>query len=268
MKNSKQDTVYFFWSVSILLCMVVAVFVLAFTSCQSGTQSRPTASSASASPSANVSASPSPSAAVQASADPLLAETDDMGQAYVDKFVFLGDSTTHGLASYGVVDSKQVWTPQSGTLTLDRWNISTIVYPDDGSQITIAEAAAKKKPAYLLITLGVNGVSYLDESTFTSVYTELVKAVQQASPDTKIILNSIYPIVSDYYGITNAKIDTANTWIKKIAMATGTRYLDSASVLKDTNGALIEKYSNGDKLHENAAGYQLIINYLRTHGYT
>ena len=264
MKNSKQDTVYFIWSASILVCMIAAVFVLAFTSCQSGTQK----AAATASASASVSPASSSSPAVQsANADPLLAETADQGQSYVDQFIFLGDSTTNGLASYSIVDPKQVWTPESGTLTLDRWNISTIVYRDDNSQITIAEAAAKKKPAYLLITLGVNGVSYLDEATFTSTYTELVKAVQQASPSTKIILNSIYPIVGDYYGITNAKIDAANGWIKKIAAATGTRYLDSESVLKDSTGALTAAYSNGDKLHENAEGYKQIINYLRTHGW-
>lgn len=263
MKNSKQDTVYFIWSASILISMLVAVFVLGFTSCQSGTQKV----TLSVSPSPSASAPVSSASANGATADPVLAETDDQGQAYVDKFVFLGDSTTNGLASYSVVDPKQVWTPESGTLTLDRWNISTIVYRDDNSQITIAEAAAKKKPAYLLITLGVNGVSYLDETTFTSTYTELVKAVQQASPETKIILNSIYPIVSDYYGITNAKIDAANGWVKKIAAATGTRYLDSESVLKDSNGALTAAYSNGDSLHENAEGYKKVITYLRTHGY-
>ena len=265
MKNSKQDTVYFFWSASILICMVAAVFVLAFTSCQSGTQQAPAAS---ASPTVSASASPGTSPASQTpAANVRLAETKDMGQEYVDKFVFLGDSTTNGLASYKVVNANQVWTPESGTLTLDRWNISTIVYRDDNSQITIEQAAAKKKPEYLLITLGVNGVSYLDETTFTSTYTELVKAVQKASPNTKIILNSIYPIVGDYYGITNAKIDAANGWIEKIAAATGTRYLDSESVLKDESGALTAAYSNGDKLHENATGYQKVITYLRTHGY-
>ena len=264
MKNTKQDTVYFFWSASILLCMLISVFVLGFTSCQSGTTKASPSPSASASPTVSASASP---AAQTAAADPVLTETADQGQSYVDQFVFLGDSTTNGLASYNVVDPKQVWTPESGTLTLDRWNISTIVYRDDNSQISITDAVTKKKPAYLLITLGVNGVSYLDETTFTSTYTELVKAVQQASPSTKIILNSIYPIVGDYYGITNAKIDAANGWIKKIAAATGTRYLDSESVLKDSTGALTAAYSNGDKLHENAEGYKQIINYLRTHGW-
>jgi len=196
-----------------------------------------------------------------------LAESEDQGQAYVDKFIFLGDSTTHGLAAYSVVNANQVLTPESGTLTLDRWSVSTVVYPDDKSQITIAEAAAKKKPEYMLITLGVNGVSYLDETAFTSTYTELVKAIQQASPDTKIILNSIYPIVADYYGITNAKIDAANVWVESIAKATGARYLDSESVLKDANGALSADNSNGDGLHENPAGYQKVISYLRTHAW-
>ncbi|MDR1132182.1 MAG: SGNH/GDSL hydrolase family protein [Oscillospiraceae bacterium] len=280
MKRRKQDGVYFFWSASIVICMLIALFTLGFASCKKGTPA--------ASPSAPASESPEPSPT--ATGEPpesntpdvtespaaqntgaRLGETADLGQEYIDKFIFLGDSTTYGLGYYDVVADSQVWTPENGTLTLAFWSTVKIVYPDDGTEIPINEASAKKQPEYLMITLGVNGVSFMDETYFTEEYTKLVQAVQETSPDTRIILNSIYPISAAYpaeNGITNAKIEAAKGWIERIANTLGVRYLDSASVLKNENGALPETLNNGgDGLHLNTDGFNLVINYIRTHGY-
>ena len=278
MSKKKQDGVYFFWSTSIIICMLVALFVLGFASCAKGTP----AASPSASPSASPNTEASPSASPEGSTAPVtsptsssmetaLAETTDMGQEYVDKFIFLGDSTTNGLAYYDVVNDNQVWTPASGTLTLSLWSTATIVYRDDDSEISIVDAVTKKQPEYILITLGVNGVSFMDEEYFIKEYTKLVQAIKEASPNTKIILNSIYPVTAAYSekdnGITNEKIDNANTWVERVANSLSVKYLDSESVIKDTNGAMPDKISNDGEIHFNEDGYKLVINYLRTHGY-
>lgn len=281
MSKKKQDGVYFFWSASIIICMLVALFVLGFASCAKGS-SAPKASASPAASEASANPEPSPSAGAQGSSAPAttpaasstataLAETTDMGKDYVDKFIFLGDSTTYGLGYYDVVNDSQVWTPASGTLTLSLWSTSTIVYPDDKSELSIKDAVTKKQPEYMLITLGVNGVSFMDEQYFVTEYTKLVQAVKEASPNTKIILNSIYPITASYSekgnGITNEKINTANTWVERVANSLGVKYLDSESAVKDETGALPDKYCNGDGLHLNTDGFNLIINYIRTHGY-
>jgi len=276
MRRIKQDGVYFFWSASIIVCMLLSIFAVGFASfarASSGAASSASGGTASAKASAKTSDGPT-----------VLGESADMGQDYVDKFVFLGDSTTYGLGFYKIVSSGQVWTPESGTLTLSLWSAATIVY-EDGSQIPINDAVAKKQPAYMLITLGVNGISFMSQDYFIKEYTSLVQTVQQTSPDTKIILNSIYPISASYRSnksasggaaetaasaeetITNDKIDAANKWVQSIAKSTGVKYLDSESVLKDSKGALNDSYQNGDGLHLNPTGYQQVITYLRTHGY-
>lgn len=277
MERKKHDGVYFFWSASIIICMLIAVFVLGFTSCKKGTETpvaSPETSDSAASPSPSPEGTSTPGAVsspTASSTETLLGETADMGQEYVDKFIFLGDSTTNGLGYYDIVSDSQVWTPASGTLTLNLWSTATIVYPDDGSEISIVEAVTKKQPEYMLITLGVNGISFMDEEYFITEYTKLVLAIKEASPNTKIILNSIYPVTASYSakdnGITNEKIDTANIWVARIASSTGSKYLDSESVIKDETGAMPEKLSNDSSLHFNADGYTLVINYLRTHGY-
>jgi lysophospholipase L1-like esterase len=266
MQTNKKDGVYFFWSASILVCMLLSIFVLGFASCQSGSEANGKAVAASS----ESSASSAPTAASSKNTPTILGESADMGQEYVDKFIFLGDSTTYGMGFYKVVSTNQVWTPESGTLTLSKWDVSTIAYHDDNSELSIQDAVTKKQPEYMLITLGVNGVAFMDEEYFVTEYTGLVKAIQTASPNTKIILNSIYPVSVNYpstNGITNEKIDAANKWIQTIASSTGVKYLDSESVLKDSSGALVETYHNGDYLHLTADSFGLVINYLRTHGY-
>lgn len=287
---------YIIWTAGIIICLMAAVLALVFTSCSGGTKKPP--ASPSPSPSEEVAPPeetdegeapntqpeeppvtgeepPEPTAPTGGGAetvlpgDTVLAETEDMGQDYVNKFIFLGDSTTYGLAHYDIVDDNQVWTPQSGTLTLNLWSTATIVYPETGEEISLVEAVTRKQPEYLLITLGVNGVSFLDEEGFTSEYVNMVNAIKEASPNTKIICNSIYPVSVKYpesNGITNPKIDAANMWVLNAARICGVHYLNSCSVIKDANGALPDNLQNGDNIHLNPDGYNTMISYLRTHG--
>lgn len=206
--------------------------------------------------------------------DTVLKETPDAGQSYLDKIVFLGDSTTYGLKRYkmlsGGFDTLQVWTPKSGTLTLHTVSFATIVYPETGKEITIREAVAAKKPEYLVITLGLNGVSFMDESTFKPEYRNMIKAIQEESPNTKIICQSIFPVARSYSllkSINNDKIRAANKWILEVANETGTKYLDTYSVMCDSEGWLPENHQNGDGLHPNPDAYKLELDNIRTHAY-
>ncbi|MEG0777985.1 MAG: GDSL-type esterase/lipase family protein [Oscillospiraceae bacterium] len=285
MKKSKQENVYSFWSASILLCLLLVCFSLIFASCakkgapKGKTPVLPSASPSEAAETPTLPAAPetpipgiavTPSAQAPASGA-RLGETEDMGQEYVDKFVFLGDSTTNGLAHYDIVPKTQVWTPASGTLTLAYWSTCTIVDRSDNSEDSIKNLITEKKPEYILITLGVNGISFMDEKYFTEEYTNLVNAIKEANPSTKIILNSMYPVTKKYSdeknGITNEKITAANVWVENVATATGVKYLDSATLLKDANGNLVETYDNDDGLHLNGETFKLVIDNLRKHGY-
>jgi hypothetical protein len=113
----------------------------------------------------------------------VLSESKDAGQEYIDKLVFLGDSTTYGLRFYkklnGGKDTTQVWTPVSGTLTLSQASFAKILYPETNTEITIKEVIEAKKPEYLVITLGVNGVSFMGEDYFKSEYKKLIESASK-----------------------------------------------------------------------------------------
>ena len=293
MKRNAKNSMFFVWTLAIFACLLLVLFALIFSSCGQGAgvpvttdppaQSEMPADDGKESPDSGTSAEPgseseAPDEGEAATETPassvLLAETEDAGQEYIDKLTFLGDSTTYGLKYYEVLsggkNTTQVWTPASGTLTLFNYATATIVFPEDGQEISIVDAVTRKLPEYLVITLGVNGVSMMDEDWFKTDYTALVQSIQAASPNTKIICNSIYPVENDYEqieSINNTNIPQANEWIKAVAEATGCKYADSASVLKAEDGSLREDYGNGDGIHLNADGFNAVLNYLRTHAY-
>lgn len=204
-----------------------------------------------------------------------LPETADAGQAYQDKLTFLGDSLTAHLVSRGVLtdgqNTKQVWRTKDNMLNLDSPITSDkINLPGTDRYVTIAEAAAELKPEILIITLGTDyGVSYLVETDFKAYYAKLVRAIQKASPNTVILLQSIFPVTAGCKVLSNEKIDRANGWVKAVAAENNCRYLDTQSVLKDENNCLRDSLCiSEDGIHLNTEAYRLILSYIRTHAYT
>ncbi len=200
--------------------------------------------------------------------DAVLKESADAGKEYLDKMVFLGDSRTYGLGYYGVVSKKQIWTPSNGTLTLSLVNSVLIVYPETGESITVKDAVARKKPEILVISLGINGISFMNERSFKGTFDVLINNIKAVSPDTKIILQAMYPTAPSYrnwYSINNTKILRGNQWMLESAQSNGVYFLDAYNILADENGNMSANYHNGDWLHPNALGYQMIVQYIKTH---
>ncbi len=273
---------YMLWSAAIILCVVISLFAFFFSACtrqtptEKGFQVEAEAPEEDGGEDQTETDENAGAVVSDISGTARLGETPDAGHAYLDKFVFLGDSTTYGIGYYyeqGFTDlcpPSQVWTPESGTLTLSYYNIATVVYPATGEELTIAEAAARARPEYLLITLGVNGVSFMDEEWFTRDYAALIDLIKEASPDTKIILNSIYPVAASYKwlnDINNDKIRAANTWIEKLAETASVRYLNSFECLVGPDGNLPEEAQNGDGIHLNGESFTKVMEYIRTHQY-
>ena len=210
-----------------------------------------------------------------------LAPTPDAGMEYIEKMVFLGDSTTYHMLFRDDWDNytgspladgnhwTNVWSGTAHTLTLQYVNDpnTKIIYYDTNEELTIAEAAAKKKPEILVITLGVNGVLYMPEAYFKAVYTEMVRSIQTASPTTKIILNSMFPVQQFYSDetIPQSQIDVGNRWIAEMAAELGCYFLNSAECLKNESGVLPDEYSKGDGVHLSNYAYEILFDYIRTH---
>lgn len=307
MNTRTRDGFYALWTAAILICLVACIVVLAYVSiadapataegqlpvdgsqlqtdqpAEDGQQPAEQQQDAAVPPVVDPSAVTAPPAdqpaAVTAPPAPstvTLPETADMGTDYLDRIVFLGDSTTYGMYAYNVLPHDQIWVPSSGTLSLFNWAVESVEYypygdNDDHQTLSIADAAATAKPEYLVITLGINGVSLLDEEQFRGYYTGLVQAIQAASPDTKIIFQSIYPVIDAQTpeGIKNDRINAANGWILDMAGQLGARYLATHDALTDSTGNLSLDYitTGSDGIHMDQRGYNAILQYVRTHAW-
>lgn len=209
-----------------------------------------------------------------------LTETPDAGMEYIDSMIFFGESTTAHLRARGVLSggtsTRQVWADASGTRMLSsRTTSEPITYPETGEALTITEACERAKPEYLVLSFGLNGITgfVANKASYVNSYNKLINAIKQASPNTKIILQTVYPVCkADGFTVDtatlNAHIKTLNTWLPEIAAAhENVRVADTASALYDSEGKLATSFDNGDGIHLTKSAYEEILAYLRTHAW-
>ena len=210
-----------------------------------------------------------------------LAESEEMGEDYLDSFVFFGESTTYHLKSRGVLrggtNTAQVWGADNGTAMLDPSIASfRIRYPDTGELLTIGEAVARKKPERIFLCFGLNGAVQFKKrggDYFKDCYRLLLEEIRTASPETKIVVASCFPVAENMdmsrYSVTldelNGIIDQINGWALELCEDERISYLAVNEILKDEHGRLKNEYQNGDGHHLTREAYLAILNYLRTH---
>ena len=213
-----------------------------------------------------------------------LPESADGGDAYLDKIVFMGDSTTYGLHVYSDLQPSQIWTPLSGTMDLFDMTNKSIALPSDEhrsewKEVKISEALTTVKPEILVVTLGVNYST--DFSNWTDAKKEeyfklqienIIKLVKDNSPQTKLIFQSIYPVIdsaliSSGSGIRQSRIETRNNWLFEVCEKYNVPVLKTEDVLKDANGQLKSEYNTYhlDGIHLNPVAFDAVLKYVKTH---
>jgi len=269
-----RDGFYALWTLAIFLSAFVALFAVLFVSCQAAPETAEEQTQLNTEPSGEPEAQaqePMQEAPTEPTVSATLAQTDDYGPDYLSRFVFLGDGNTYMLRSTGTVPKSQVWSTSEGYLTLSDHASTYILYHgDDGSEqeMLIYNAAGVRQPEYLLINLGYTGLNQTTEAEFKAAYTALIQTIQMASPGTKILCQSILPVMENSYAeVSNGRITTANQWILEVAEQTETRYLNAAELLMDETGGLRSEYAGSDGALLSQAGCEAVLYYVRTHYY-
>lgn len=201
-----------------------------------------------------------------------LPETNDAGQEYIDKLTFICDSSFVGVRDYGLLTggtgTYQVWATETGSLPIGSIMEKKIIYPSDGSEITISDAAMIAKPPVLVLCVGQDGLNAVDEAGFKNSYTQLVQTLKTASPDSIIICCSITSVLNNYTGadnLTTIMISDANDWIKDVCQNQGVYFAESGKAVGDGTGSVLSSYLSNNGKTLNSSGINEILEYLRRH---
>ena len=200
------------------------------------------------------------------SASPRVAAEDDP----ISRMTFFGDSTTAHLVPRGGIPKGRVWSGPTGTVLFESVNrVRCVHLAEESRDVTLSEAVALKKPQILVITVGVSGgAGMMEREAFTAVYRELLSSVRRASPETKILVQSILPLsdrsVRHYRRLTKDAVVQANLWIRALCMEMRIPYVDTHAKLVDPNtGYLKPEYQNDEYMHLTAQAYRVVLDHLR-----
>lgn len=141
--------------------------------------------------------------------------------AFTDS-VLLGDSRAQGFSEYGYLSDAQTLTSIGGKV----YEISDYVEP-----------IAQMKPDVIYIAYGVNDIesnvgNAIGEEGYGSVVAEQIRKLQEASPDSKIAVNSIID-VADWAQeglLSHESVAQYNEQLKKMCQENGWIYVDNSDI--------------------------------------
>lgn len=195
-----------------------------------------------------------------------------LGDDPIDRMTFFGDSTTAHLALRGGIPQGRVWSGAGSTVLFETVNsVKCVHLQSEKRDLTLPEAVALKKPQILVITVGVSGgAGRLSRESFTEIYRELLLSVRKASPETKILVQSLLPLsdrsVKHYKRLTKDAVVQANCWVRELCGEMQIPYVDTHSLLIDPDtGYLKPEYQNDEYMHLTAAAYAVILENLRVY---
>ena len=189
-----------------------------------------------------------------------------VNEKYFSEVVLVGDSNIKNLFLNGYVKGKQAW--YLPCIHAESY-FHEKLYIGGGEQILLLDAVKKYKPKYLIFNIGTFSTAWISDVTFKNKGNELIEEIKKASPDTKLIISSIYPISSEN-NINNFKQEDINYYNYQLLQMTkehNLKFLNVQEVLKGPNGYGKPNYFLDDKFHFSAAGFKELINYIKTHAW-
>lgn len=130
------------------------------------------------------------------------------------------------------------------------------------------EEVVRHRPAKLFILVGTNDLNkHMPATSIVANYRRIISAVQEASPQTRIYVQSVLPINNQligrqYYSGTNEQITALNAMLKAMAAETQVTYINVYETLLDNTGQMAARYTY-DGLHLSGEGYLKWVQVLK-----
>ncbi|MFI3170509.1 MAG: GDSL-type esterase/lipase family protein [Faecalibacterium sp.] len=191
--------------------------------------------------------------------------------SYFDGTAFLGDSISQGFSVYDtdITDvgatfcTYQNISPK-GVVDLSTWSNAY------GVEEIPLDALTESAPDQIYILLGTNTLTTnTDYSSFLAYYDVMIDMIYERLPDVTIYIQSVTPVtasvVSSKSGLYTARLMEINDELAALALRKGCYFLNLWEVLADEDGNFKSEYAAADGIHMNTSGYQVWIDYLRSH---
>lgn len=197
--------------------------------------------------------------------DTRLGPTEDMGESYFDSFKIVGDSNIRRFYLYGYLKGINAWAVpclHAESMFTEKLNIYGL-----NIQIKLLDAITQYKPKRIILYFGSFSTSWLKEDVFLKRANELLDKIKEISPETQIVLLSLYPIDKklDKKKFDQDLINKYNFYILEMAHKHNLKFLDVQSVLKGPDGYVKPGYIVSDGYHLSYDGAKVVKKYIQTH---
>lgn len=194
-----------------------------------------------------------------------LKETKNYGNDYFNKITMVGDSNTMYMYLNGYLNGLKAWAIPC--LHAESMHSTEINLYGLGIKMKLLDAVEKYKPDMMILNFGTFSTAWISEETFVEKANSMIEQIKEKSPNTKIILISIYPIRKgkNINEFQQDIINKCNFLILEMADKYGLKYLDVQEVLKGDDGYGKDEYFEDDKFHLTPLGHSTVKEYIKTH---
>jgi len=194
-----------------------------------------------------------------------LKETKNYGNEYFNSITLAGDSNTMNMYLNGILSGLRAWAIPC--LHAESMHSIDINLYGLGIKMKLINAVEKYKPETLILNFGTFSTNWISEETFINNANSMIEQIKEKSPDTKIILISIYPVKKGYNlnEFQQSIINKYNFLILEMANKYDLKYLDVQEVLKGSDGYGKDEYFVDDKFHLTYLGHSVVKEYIKTH---
>ena len=197
-----------------------------------------------------------------------LKETDNKGDEYFNSLVMVGDSNMKNMYEYGLIQKGNDWAIPC--LHAESMHYTNLNIYGTGQSMTLVDAVKIYKPSKLILNFGSFSSLWISEDVLISQASSMIEKIQKESPETQIVLISIYPVTKD--GINSdhfeqGSINRCNFSLLELANKYKLKFLDVQTVLKDSSGYGNPSYYISDGFHLTANGHRVVIDYIKTHAF-
>ena len=201
--------------------------------------------------------------------DIILPYNAEKDENYLNETLFVGDSNTAGLASFGYMPLQNVLGKKSMGIQGVTSN-DFVWFKGYSAPVNIVTAVKLLKPRRIIINFGTNNTVGITTSEFISMYKKALMSIRNAYPYCDIIIASILPVgyTRENYNIKQRTIDSFNLALAQLCRSTDCRFLNYSEIFKTTdNGYMDASCVANDGIHLNNKGYNLLLEYINDHQY-